>query len=93
MRFTEIEPAADDRVLMSLETGSPLLIERSLGSGRVLLFTSSLSREWNDLPLQPVFVPFVAGIADHLLGGAGFSSEAALGSTLALRASLVLMSG
>jgi hypothetical protein len=36
--------------------------------------------------LQPVFVPFIAGIADHLLGGAGFSNEAALGSLLALRA-------
>ncbi len=35
----------------------------SLGAGRVLLFTSSLDREWNDLPVQPAFVPFVAGLA------------------------------
>ena len=62
------------------------MIERLLGSGRVLLFTSSLDREWNDLPVQPVFVPFMAGIANHLLGGAGFTSEADLGSTLAVRA-------
>jgi hypothetical protein len=52
----------------------------------VLLFTSSLDREWNDLPVQPVFVPFIAGLANHLLGGAGFTSEADLGSTLAVRA-------
>ena len=52
----------------------------------MLLFTSSLDREWNDLPVQPVFVPFMAGIANHLLGGAGFTSEADLGSTLAVRA-------
>jgi hypothetical protein len=57
-----------------------------VGSGGVLLFTSSLDREWNDLPVQPVFVPFMAGIANHLLGGAGFTSEADLGSTLAVRA-------
>jgi hypothetical protein len=31
-------------------------------------------------------VPLVAGVADYLLGGAGFSNEAALGSTLALQA-------
>jgi hypothetical protein len=62
------------------------LLERSLGAGRVLLFTSSLDREWNDLPVQPVFVPLMAGIANHLLGGAGFSNEADLGSTLAVRA-------
>jgi hypothetical protein len=62
------------------------LLERPLGSGRVLLFTSSLDKEWNDLPLQPAFVPLMAGIANHLLGGAGFTSEADLGSTLAVRA-------
>jgi hypothetical protein len=85
-RYVGIEPAADDRVLIRLDDGAPLLIERTLGAGRVLLFTSSLGREWNDLPVQPVFVPFVAGLANHLLGGAGFTSEAELGSTLAVRA-------
>jgi hypothetical protein len=85
-RHTAITPAAVDRLLISLDGGAPLLLERELGAGRVLVFTSSLDKEWNDLPVQPVFVPFIAGIADHLLGGAGFSNEAALGSTLALRA-------
>jgi hypothetical protein len=85
-RFLPVEPAEDDRVLMRLADGSPLLIERALDAGRVLLFTSSLDREWNDLPVQPVFVPLMAGIANHLLGGSGFSSEADLGSTLAVRA-------
>ena len=85
-RSIAVTPAAEDRVLIKLDDGSPLLIESSLGAGRVLLFTSSLDREWNDLPVQPVFVPLMAGLANHLLGGAGFSSEAALGSTLAVRA-------
>jgi hypothetical protein len=85
-RYAAIAPAAEDQVLMSFESGAPLLLEHGIGAGRVLLFTSSLDKEWNDLPLQPVFVPFIAGLANHLLGGAGFSNEAALGSTLALRA-------
>lgn len=84
-RHAAIVPAAEDELLASLDDGAPLLIERALGAGRVLLFTSSLDREWNDLAVQPVFVPLVAGLANHLLGGAGFSSEAELGSTLALR--------
>ena len=71
---------------MRLADGTPLLLERAMGAGRVLLFTSSLDREWNDLPVQPAFVPLMAGIANHLLGGAGFTSEADLGSTLAVRA-------
>ncbi|HVY66006.1 MAG TPA: BatA domain-containing protein, partial [Gammaproteobacteria bacterium] len=85
-RALTVEPAVEDRVLVRLADSTPLLLERSLGAGRVLLFTSSLDREWNDLPVQPVFVPLMAGLANHLLGGAGFSSEADLGSTLAVRA-------
>jgi len=85
-RYVAVEPGTEDRVLIRLEDGAPLLVERPLGAGRVLLFTSSLDREWNDLPVQPVYVPFIAGLANHLLGGAGFTSEADLGSTLAVRA-------
>ncbi len=85
-RHAAIEETAEDEVLIRLENGDPLLIERSLGNGRLLLWTSSLDRSWNELPKAPVFVPFVAGISDHLLGGAGFTNEAALGSTLALAA-------
>jgi hypothetical protein len=85
-RYVGVEPGTDDRVLIRLDDGAPLLVEKTVGAGRVLLFTSSLDREWNDLPVQPVFVPFVAGLANHLLGGAGFTSEADLGSTLAVRA-------
>ncbi len=85
-RYLSIEPAAEDRVIMWLADGTPLLLERPLGAGRVLLFTSSLGHEWNDLPVQPAFVPLMAGLANELLGGAGFTSEAALGSTLAVRA-------
>jgi hypothetical protein len=85
-RYITVEPGGEDRVLMSLADGTPLLLERALGAGRVLLITSSLGREWNDLPVQPAFVPLMAGLANHLLGGAGFTSEADLGSTLAVRA-------
>lgn len=85
-RAVNVEPTEADRVPMWLADGTPLLLERTLGEGRVLVFTSSLDREWNDLPVQPAFVPLMAGIANHLLGGAGFTSEADLGSTLTLRA-------
>jgi hypothetical protein len=85
-RAVNVEPSPDDRVPLWLADGTPLLLERGLGRGRVLLFTSSLDREWNDLPVQTAFVPLMAGIANQLLGGAGFTSEADLGSTLAVRA-------
>lgn len=56
--FYLAEPLADSQVLAALQDGSPLLLERESGKGRVLLFTSSLDRNWNQLPLKSVFLPF-----------------------------------
>lgn len=53
------KPLASSQVLAKLEDGTPLLVERSVGNGRSLLFASSLNMDWNDLPLKSVFVPFV----------------------------------
>ena len=39
--------------------GTPALLERASGRGRVLLFASDVDRRWNDFPLHPAFVPFV----------------------------------
>ena len=59
-RHVAVQPQDGDRVLMRLDEGGPLLLEHTLGAGRVMLYGSSLDREWNDLPVQPVFVPMIA---------------------------------
>jgi hypothetical protein len=53
------EPRANAAVLARFEDGSPALIEGTTGKGRVLLFTSSLGPSWNDLPLTPLYLPFI----------------------------------
>lgn len=53
------EPRANATVLARFEDGSPALIESTTGKGRVLLFTSSLGPSWNDLPLTPLYLPFI----------------------------------
>lgn len=61
--------AKEAKSLARLNDGSPLLLEQSLGSGKVLVFTSTLDNIANDLPLQPVFVPFIERTAEYLSGG------------------------
>ena len=56
--FHLAEPLAGSQVLAALQDGSPLLLERGIGKGRVLLFTSSVDRNWNQLPLKSIFLPF-----------------------------------
>ena len=85
-RHVAVQPQAGDRVLMRLDEGGPLLVEHTLGAGRVILFGSSLDREWNDLPVQPVFVPLVARLAAYLAGDHQVSAEARLGAALSARA-------
>jgi hypothetical protein len=53
------EPNANAAVLARFEDGSPALVEGHTGKGRVLLFTSSLGPSWNDLPLTPLYLPFI----------------------------------
>lgn len=66
-RFMRYRSLGADRgtVLARFDDGSPALVEVSRGEGRLLFWTSSLDTLWNDLPLQPVFLPFVHRLVAH----------------------------
>ena len=51
-----------------------MLVERRVGRGRVLLWTSSLDLDWTNLPLQAAFLPLVQRITSWLGGEAGLAS-------------------
>ncbi|WP_419164669.1 hypothetical protein [Candidatus Palauibacter sp.] len=68
VRFWQVEPAEGTAVLARFDSGEPALLEHHVGEGRVLVWTSTLDRFWNDLALQPVFLPFVHRLALHATG-------------------------
>jgi hypothetical protein len=45
--------------LASYGDGKPMLLERSVGRGRVLLMTTPVDPDWNSMPLTHFFLPFV----------------------------------
>jgi Aerotolerance regulator N-terminal/von Willebrand factor type A domain len=57
---------AKTQTLARFDDGAPALIERRVGAGRVLMWTSTLDTGWTDLALKPVFVPFVHRIIRYL---------------------------
>ena len=67
-RATEEGAPEEVRVLARLDDGAPLLTERNVGRGRVLAWGSTVDGEWNDLPLQPVFLPFAHRLVLHAAG-------------------------
>ncbi len=69
------EETSDVRTLLRLEGGIPLLIERKVGDGRVLLFTGTFDADWGNLPLQSSFMPMIQSMV-RVLGIAGFDAGA-----------------
>jgi hypothetical protein len=47
----------DRRVLAWFDGGAPALVEARLGAGRLLLYASTLDRDWNDLAIHPGYLP------------------------------------
>ncbi|MEJ7608199.1 MAG: hypothetical protein WKF37_18515 [Bryobacteraceae bacterium] len=62
-----IEPG-DARVLARLADGTPLLVEKKVGGGRVMVFTSTLDNIANDFPLRASFIPFIDQTSTYLSG-------------------------
>jgi hypothetical protein len=62
-----IDPAGG-RVIVRLGDQTPLLMEKRIGEGRVVLFASGLDNLTNDFPLHPAFVPFIEQTARYLAG-------------------------
>jgi len=60
--------AGKARVVAKLADGSPLLLDKQVGEGHVLLFASGFDNLTNDLPLSPAFVAFVDRTARYLSG-------------------------
>ena len=63
------------RTLLRTEGGVPVLVERRVGAGRVMLLTGTVDLGWSDLPLQSVFMPFVQRLVAELGGDAGGGGE------------------
>ena len=59
------DEAGEADVLLSYEDGRPFLLERALGRGRVLLFTSTADRDWTDLPTRIAYVPLVHSLVGY----------------------------
>jgi len=82
--YFEVSPVGG-RALMRLSDGSPLLIEKTLGKGRVLLLTSTADSAWNNLPLKTGYVPLVQSLVTNMAGGGSGSIDTGITAGTAKR--------
>jgi hypothetical protein len=64
--LTDVDPSTE--VLARFDDGAPAILERRVGAGRVLVVTSTLDNFWNDLPVQPVFLPLLHQVVRYSAG-------------------------
>jgi hypothetical protein len=83
--YLVLDPAAEPlaHVLARFKGSSPALVERELGSGRILVFASSADPSWNDLPAYGApYVPLMHLLVRHATGRTGAPVSAIVGEAL-----------
>jgi len=66
------------RVLMRLPDGTPVLVEASIGEGRLLVAGFAATPNWSNLPLKPEFVPILLRAVAYLQKASGAANPAAV---------------
>ena len=70
------------RIAARFDDGTPALVERRVGEGRVLVWMTSMDAVWSDLPLNPAFVPLVQEMASHAAPPSGLAPAYLVGQPL-----------
>lgn len=80
--YREVQPNPPDRVVARYDDGAPALLERQVGQGRVLLLTTTLDTHWNDLALQPIFLPLLHQGLRYLTAYESYPHQVELGGII-----------
>lgn len=67
--------AEDTNILLSLENGAPVLLERKIGKGRVLLLLGPVDYAWSNLPFQSMFMPLIQRSVRYLGGDSSLGGK------------------
>ena len=65
-RFVEVEPDADATTILTLSESQPLLLEKRVGDGTVLMFTTTADRAWSNLAVHPLFPILMQQAVTHI---------------------------
>ncbi|HEY7475260.1 MAG TPA: BatA domain-containing protein [Vicinamibacterales bacterium] len=65
-QYRALTPGANDRVLARFDDGAAALVERRVGSGRVIAFTSTLDPSWTNFPTKMMFPVVVPELLKYL---------------------------
>jgi hypothetical protein len=65
-RYRALTPNAADRVVARYDDGAVAAVEKKVGAGRVIVWTSTLDDTFTDIAVKPIFLPLVHQLARYL---------------------------
>jgi hypothetical protein len=65
-QYRTVEPGPNDRVIARYDDGAVAAVERKVGAGRVIAWTSTLDDTWTDIAVKPVYLPLVHQLVRYL---------------------------
>lgn len=78
----DVTPSSAARVLASFSDGSPALIERPMGRGRVMMFCTTADLDWTSLPLTNAYLPLIQSVVRYISGGTVINRNLNLGDEI-----------
>ncbi|CUT03487.1 hypothetical protein, partial [Candidatus Kryptobacter tengchongensis] len=71
--------------IIELADGSPFLIEKNEGSGKILIFTTEPTDRASDLPYKGIFIPLIFQSILYITTPSGLKTEYSIGDTAEVR--------
>ncbi|HTE45736.1 MAG TPA: BatA domain-containing protein [Gemmatimonadaceae bacterium] len=65
-RYRALTAQPNASVIARFDDGAPAVVERTVGSGKIVVWASTMDPYWTNLPLQPVFLPFIHQLGKHV---------------------------
>ena len=69
------QPDLANKVLASLQDGTPLVTRKRIGSGKIDLFHVTANAEWSNLPISGLFIDMLDRLAVSTGGGSEYEEE------------------
>lgn len=83
-QYWRSEPAEAASILAMFDDGNPAILEKTLGRGKVVMFTFPLDVEWSQLPVKPLFLPMLYTLAEYLPPRRGVEASWTVGQPIFL---------
>lgn len=88
LEWTEITPSTSSATVLARIGDSPLVVEKSFGGGKVVLFAIAAEKDDTDLVQRPIFLPMIHGLIGHLATRSSARRDVSCGDMLRPRIDL-----